>query len=144
VRALEDDAQAMRRQVAELDAVLAEIGDDDPSLEGAEERARARTGVAATRQEAQAKLREAVAALEKIRLGLLLMHAGSGTVESMTMDLETARGISDDMDNLLAGHREVERILQERRRTGVFRIGPGADGPPSPSGSGDHAGGNPP
>jgi len=36
------------------------------------------------------------------------------------MELQAARGLSDDMENLLAGHREVERILQERRLTGVF------------------------
>ncbi len=124
VRALEEDAQAMRRQVAELEAVLAEIGDDDPSRPEARERARVREGVERTRDEAREKLREAVAALEKIRLGLLFMHAGNGTVESLTLDLEAARGVSDDMENLLAGHREVERILRERRETGVFRIAP--------------------
>ena len=31
VEALEQDAQAMRQQVAEMDGILAEIGDDDPS-----------------------------------------------------------------------------------------------------------------
>jgi serine/threonine-protein kinase len=124
VKALEDDAQAMRRQVAELDAVLAEIGDDDPTRAGAEERARVRGSVAATREEARGKLRKAVAALETIRLGLLYMHAGSGTVESMTTELRMAQSLSDDMENLLAGHREVERILQERRKTGMFTIGP--------------------
>jgi hypothetical protein len=123
VRALEDDAQNMRRQVAELDAVLAEIGDDDPSRPGGEERSRVREGVEATRDEARDKLKDAVAALEKIRLGLLYLHAGSGTVEHMTVELSGARDLSDDMENLLAGHREVERILQERRKTGVFSIG---------------------
>ena len=122
VRALEDDAQAMRRQVAEMDVVLAEIGDDDPSLPSAGERARVRGSIEATRDEAREKLRAAVAALETIRLGLLYMHAGSGTVESLTMELKVAQGLSDDMENLLAGHREVERLLQERRETGVFTI----------------------
>ena len=75
-----------------------------------------------TREAAQEKLRKAVAALETIRLGLLHMHAGSGSVESMTMELESAQDLSDDMENLLEGHREVERILQERRKTGVFRL----------------------
>ena len=122
VQALEADAQAMRRQVAEMEAILAEIGDDDPSRPSAAERARVRASVAATRDEAQGKLREAVAALETIRLGLLYMQAGTGTAESLTMELEAAKGISGDMDNLLAGHREVERILQERRKTGVFTL----------------------
>ncbi len=31
VQALEQEAQAMRQQVAEMDGILAEIGDDDPS-----------------------------------------------------------------------------------------------------------------
>ena len=121
VQALEQDAQAMRQQVAEMDGILAEIGDDDPSRPSAA-RACVRASVEATREEAQGKLREAVAALETIRLGLLYMQAGTGTVESLTMELEAARGISDDMENLLAGHREVERILQERRKTGVFTL----------------------
>jgi len=43
-------------------------------------------------------------------------------VESLTMELKVAQGLSDDMENLLAGHREVERLLQERRETGVFTI----------------------
>ncbi len=124
VKALEDDAQSLRKQVAEMEAVLAEIGDDDPSLPSARERAVARANVEATRDEAQEKLKGAVAALETIRLGLLRMHAGSGTVESLTMELESARDLSDDMENLLAGHREVERILQERRKTGAFTIAP--------------------
>jgi len=128
VRALEDDAQAMRRQVAELDAVLAEIGDDDPSRPMAEERARVRAGVESTRDAAREKLKEAVAALEKIRLGLLYLHAGSGTVEGMTAELKAARDLSDDMENLLEGHREVERILRERRRTGVFTLEAGRGG----------------
>jgi len=120
VKALEDDAQAIRHQAEELDAVLAELGDDDPSRPGSEDRARIKGQVEATRDEAREKLKDAVAALETIRLGLLHMHAGSGTVESVTMEIQAARGLSDDMENLLAGHREVERLLQERRSTGVF------------------------
>lgn len=123
VKSLEDDAQTMRRQVAELDAVLAEIGDDDPGRPGAEERARVRAGVSRTRDEAKAKLHEAVKALETIRLGLLLMHGGGATVESLTLDLKSAQEISEEMANLLAGHREVERLLQERRKTGVITVG---------------------
>ncbi len=124
VKSLEDDARAMRAQVEELDAVLAELGDDDPARPGAEERARVRTGVETTRDEAQERLTQAVRALETIRLGLLLMHGGGGTVESLTMDLAAAQDVAAEMSDLLEGHREVERILQERRKTGIFRIGP--------------------
>jgi serine/threonine-protein kinase len=123
VRALEDDAQAMRAQVEELDAVLAEVGDDDPTRTGAEERAQVRAAVQATRDDASGKLTQAVKALETIRLGLLMMHAGGATVESLTMDLRSAQDISQEMENLLAAHREVERLLQQRRKTGVIDLG---------------------
>lgn len=132
VRALEEDARTLRREVEEMDAILAEIGDDDPSLPSAAERNRVRASVQATREEAGEKLRQAVAALETIRLGLLHLHAGSGTLEHLTTELEAARGLSDDMEHLLAGHREVERILRERRQTGAFKlVDPSPTGPPS-------------
>jgi serine/threonine-protein kinase len=122
VRALEDDAQAMRRHVVELDAVLAEIGDDDPSHPGAEDRGRVRAAVEATRDEAREKLRQAVRALETIRLGLLLLHGGGGTVERLTQDLSSAREISGALSDLLAGHQDVARLLEARRTTGRFTI----------------------
>jgi eukaryotic-like serine/threonine-protein kinase len=122
VKALEDDAQAMRKQVGELDSVLAEIGDDDPARADAAERARVRSAVEATRDEAREKLHEAVRALETIRLGLLLLHGGGGTVDGLTRDLASAREMSGAMDDLLAGHREVARLLQERRTTGKITL----------------------
>lgn len=122
VKALEDDAQGLRRQVSELDGVLAEIGDDDPAAPSPRERARVRADVEEIRNQARKKLQEAVAALETIRLGLLRMHAGDETVESLTMELDAARDLSRDMEHLLEGHREVERVLQERRKTGFFAL----------------------
>jgi len=118
VRDLEEDAQALRRQIREMEAVLAEIGDDDPAAPHAEERERVRIRVEATRDQARTKLRDAVAALEKIRLGLLRMQAGSGQVENLTLELEAARDLSRDMEHLLEGHQEVERILAEERSAG--------------------------
>ena len=121
VRKLEEDVRALRLQVKELNSVLAEIG-DDPAAPGREARARVRGEVEATRDEAAARLREAVTALEQIRLGLLRMHAGERVLQSMTMELQAAQGLSHDMENLLEGHREVERLLAERRMTGTFSI----------------------
>ena len=80
------------------------------------------SSVEATRADAQEKLQKAVAALETIRLGLLYMQAGTGAVESLTVELDAAKSLSEDMEGLLEGHREVERILAERRRTGVFTL----------------------
>lgn len=113
VKDLEEDAQTLRTQLKELEAVLAKIGDDDPEGPHAQERIDLRERVRATRDRAEGKLREAVAALETIRLGLLRMHAGSGEVESLTLELESARELSRDMEYLLDAHVEVEGILKE-------------------------------
>ena len=119
VAKLESDARIMRRQITELDGVLDEIG-DDPAAPGADARATARAEVATTRAAAAKQLEEVVTALETIRLGLLRMHAGERIVQSVTMELESARVLSGDLSHLLEGHREVERLLAERRATGVL------------------------
>ncbi len=121
VRKLEEDARALRLQVSELNSVLAEIG-DDPAAPGGEARARVRAEVETTRDDAGGRLRDAVVALEQIRLGLIRMHAGERVLQNVTMELQTAKDLSDDMANLLEGHREVERLLAERRATGMFTI----------------------
>ncbi len=121
VRKLEEDVRALRVQVRELNSVLAEIG-DDPAAPGREARARVRGEVEAARDEAEARLRGAVTALQQVRLGLLRIHAGERVLQSVTMELKTAKDLSDDMANLLEGHREVERLLAERRATGMITI----------------------
>ena len=57
-------------------------------------------------------------ALETVRLGLLLLHGRGGTVEHLTRDLSAAREMAGALDDLLAGHQEVARLLQERRTAG--------------------------
>ena len=121
VRGLEADARSLRGQVAELDSVLAELG-DDPAVPGQEARAKIRDDVSATRDEAESRMREAVTALETIRVGLLRMHAGESVLQSVTMELKAAKEISSDLESLLEGHREVERLLAQRRATGTFTI----------------------
>ena len=116
IQKLEVDAHEMRRQVDELNGVLAEIG-DDPGRIGGEERARLRVDLVETRDLAQSRMTHAVSALEKIRLGLLRLHAGAGSVESVTMDLSAAQVVSEDIDHLLAGKREVDELLGIARST---------------------------
>ena len=101
--------------------MLVEIG-DEPAAPGGEAREIVRGEVEATRDDAEGRLRAAVTALEQVRLGLLRMHAGEQVIASVTMELKTAQDLSDDMANLLEGHHEVERLLAERRATGMFTI----------------------
>jgi len=121
VKALEDDARSLRAQVRELNGVIDEL-DDDVSGTASDGRMGIHRDVVATRDEAEAGLRTVVAALETIRVGLLRMHAGEPLVQSVTMELEAARDIALNMEGLLEGHREVERLLDERRATGTFTL----------------------
>ena len=115
IKRLGADAKNMRQQVEELSAVLAEIGDDRERV-GAEERGKLRADVEQTRDEAMHGMTDAVSALETIRLGLLRLHAGNGDVESLTLELGSARDISAAIERLLDGQEEVKRILAERPR----------------------------
>jgi len=110
IEKLEADAQHMRRHVAELNRLLSEVG-DDPTRIGAEERAGLRADLEVTRDEARARMTEAVSALERIRLGLLRLHGGGGSVASLTADLGTAKELSEAIGYLLAGKREVDELL---------------------------------
>ena len=121
VQKLEEDVRALRVQVRELNSVLAEIG-DDPAAPGSGAREKIRADVEATRDAAAARLRDVVTALEQVRLGLIRIHAGEQVLPNVTMELKAAKDLSEDMANLLEGHREVERLLAERRATGMFTI----------------------
>ena len=55
---------------------------------------------------------EAVASLETIRLGLLRLTTGTGTVESLTTDLAAAADVGDQIDQLMAGMTDVELLLR--------------------------------
>jgi len=119
VRTLEQDADGMRSRIKELDALLAQIESEEAL--GKSERVAASAGVAdkrdsladdlrTARDTADARLSEAVVALETIRLELLRLHAGAGSVEGMTADLSSARELSDDIERVLEGGREVEKL----------------------------------
>ena len=126
VSRLEKDALGMRQRIDELNGMLAEIGSEG---EGKSSR-RAASGAANSdlsaqrdqvkedlereRDGAQARLQDAVASLETIRLGLLRLHAGSGTVGGITQDLTNASEIAADIELLLEGRLEVEMALKTR------------------------------
>ena len=65
----------------------------------------------ADRDMVQARLREAVAAMETLRLGLLRLHAGSTSLESLTTHLGLASDVSADVQRLVAAHQEVDDTL---------------------------------
>jgi hypothetical protein len=60
----------------------------------------------------QRRLGDAVKALETIRLNLLRLHAGSGSIQSLTTDLGLAREVAQDVNLLLAAEREIDEDLR--------------------------------
>ncbi|HWC72755.1 MAG TPA: serine/threonine-protein kinase [Gemmatimonadales bacterium] len=108
VRRLEHDAQNMRRRLEELQEALG----DNPAPRGDDIRQqRIITDLIAERDRVQQRLKDAVAALETIRLNLLRLHAGTTTVQSLTTDLGLAREIARDIGARAEGYREIERAL---------------------------------
>src|SRR5690349_9129173 len=114
VHRLEEDAQRMRARHEELQEALADVGQrgsPDPAIGARHDRIVA--DLSAEREKVQQRLKDAVAALETIRLNLLRLHAGTGTVQSLTTDLGLARNVAEEISAQVEGYREVERELQQ-------------------------------
>ena len=111
VHKLEADAQRTRRRLEELQDALggAKVSNADASIAARHDRIFA--DLTAERELVHQRLADAVAALETIRLNLLRLHAGTGSVQSLTTDLGLAREVAKAVDLLLEGHREVEKDL---------------------------------
>jgi serine/threonine-protein kinase len=112
VHRLERDAQRMRSRLEELQDALANVERDatDPAV--AQRHDRIVADLTAERGAVEQRLADAVAALETIRLNLLRLHAGTGSVRSLTTDLGLARDLARDIGAQVEGYRELERDLQ--------------------------------
>jgi eukaryotic-like serine/threonine-protein kinase len=122
VKRLEAEAQAERARVDEMNAMIAGIREATPTsgsstLRGSDagsalndRQAQLRTDLEAKRDKASTRLAVCVAALENIRLDLLRLKAGVGTVDQLTADLSAARELHAEVDRALAAQREVEAL----------------------------------
>jgi hypothetical protein len=112
VHRLESDAQRTRNRLEELQDALAGAGTDaaDPKIGARHDRILA--DLTAERELVQQRLADAVAALETIRLNLLRLHAGTGSVRSLTTDLGLAQEVAKNIGLLLEGQREVDAELR--------------------------------
>src|SRR5437667_3433891 len=105
----------MGARLEELQEALSDVGQrgtpgtPDPAIGARHDRIVA--DLTAERDLVQQRLRDAVAALETIRLNLLRLHAGTGTVQSLTTDLGLAREIAGEIGRHVEGLREVEETL---------------------------------
>jgi serine/threonine-protein kinase len=92
VRSLEEKAHRMRRRMEQVGRA------SEPGAEPAG---------------TPLRLAEAVAALETIRLGLLRLRAGAGSVEGLTADLAAAAQIGEATDRLLQAGKEISGLLEK-------------------------------
>jgi serine/threonine-protein kinase len=88
---------AEREQVPDVPAVVERLEKEAEAL-----RAAGRTG---------AHLAETVAALENLRLSMLKLRAGTGSVGDLTEWLERAREIGDVVDRRIESERDVRNLL---------------------------------
>jgi serine/threonine-protein kinase len=89
-------------RLAELPGLIARLEADALAL-------KARAGPDAT----DGRHATAVAALETLRLDLLRLHAGTGTLDDLTQNLEAVKRLGEEIDAELAGRREVREVLRE-------------------------------
>jgi serine/threonine-protein kinase len=121
VRRLREDAQRIRRRCEDLaEAVGGAEAVAPQSLEGSgatgleARRSAVVADLRAAQASAQRRLADTVAALEAIRLDLLRLRVGAGSVESITADLSAARELGQAAERLLEAAEEVEALLPGR------------------------------
>ena len=85
-------------------SLVADVPDVVDRLENHAERLR-------EREDTSEQLTATVAALEKLRLALMRLGVGEGSVEDLTLHLERAREIGDRIERELAGRGEVKAAL---------------------------------
>jgi serine/threonine-protein kinase len=125
IRRLEAEATLMRARVDELNTMIAGLGDEALSAQSASlkesgagavvegQRGQLRTELTSKRDQASQRLAVSVAALENLRLDLLRLKAGVGTVDQLTADLNAARDLQREIEIAVEAHREVEAALRD-------------------------------
>ncbi len=123
IKRLEGDAAAMRVKVDELGAAIGGLGAEGTAGKSstlarseagavvADHQAKLRADLDATRDAAAKRLAASVAALENLRLDLLRLKAGVGSVDELSADLAAARDLQAEIDLAIQARREVDDAL---------------------------------
>lgn len=117
VNELENDASEMRLRIERLNELISLGADsgDSPTIQAevVGRRNASLDEMRALRDEARARLSEAMTSLETLRIDLLRMRSGTQTVESLTANLGSARELSEQINRLLEAHDELDGELNE-------------------------------
>ena len=111
LKRLELQARHVRARIEELEQSLAEAQQGAAPGAAPGHRDKLVTDLTAARDLARIRLSESVAALETIRLDLLRLRAGGGSVDRITADLAAAGEIGKTVDRLLAAGEEIDRAV---------------------------------
>ena len=114
LKRLEQQARNVRARIEELEQSLAETRQGAAPGAAPAHRDKLVSDLTAARDLARIRLSESVAALETIRLDLLRLRAGAGSVDRITADLAAAGEIGETVDRLLAAGEEVDRAVGSR------------------------------
>jgi serine/threonine-protein kinase len=98
---LQQRAELMRARLAQVRATVADARPNEAPVDT----------LVHEEQRLAVRLREAVGAMERLRLNLLRLHAGSMSVESATMEIERVTEAADDVRRLTEARREVDDIF---------------------------------
>ncbi len=110
IERLQRDANALRTR---FDALQQALHGSVPSVSLSDDaESTHHDALAEERDLVQSRLRETVSALENIRLGLLRLHAGSLSLESLTTHIGMAMDASDQVDRLLEAQHDVDAVLR--------------------------------
>jgi hypothetical protein len=121
VRELEIQVAKMRVRVEELNDSIATVEPAKMSAGAADKRDALGRDLVEARDAAKARMAQAVSALESIRLDLLRLTAGAGSIEGVTADLAAARDVSQHVRFLIDGDREVAKALRPSTDVPVTR-----------------------
>jgi len=111
LRVLERHAQQIRQRIEELDALLADAERGPRANVAAEARGDLVGELRRARDAAEQRHSDLVAMLETIRLHLVRLRAGVGTLSSATADLSRAREIGEQSERLALAHGEIDAAL---------------------------------
>jgi hypothetical protein len=128
LKRLQANAEFLRRREAELDSALGSVGMANPSttrlpdsrperidpsrfVSVEDHRTRVVEDLAAAQAAVSFRLSATVAALENLRLGMLRLQAGLGSLADLGEDLGIARDVTKQVQALLDGEREVREFL---------------------------------
>ena len=111
LKRLELQARNVRARIEALEQSLAEAQQGAAPGAAPAHRDKLVTDLTAARDLTRIRLSETVAALETIRLDLLRLRTGAGSVDRITADLAAAGEIGETVDRLLAAGEEVDKVV---------------------------------